>query len=246
VTEPAPIRALVVDYGGVLTVPIKMAFDAWLDAEQVSREAFTELIEEWRGDPGNPMHQLETGAISGDAFALELAARLRRRDGGGVSAAGLNERIFAGLAIDYDAFVMLRAARSAGLKTALLSNSWDFEYPWADLDPLLDVKIVSGEVGLRKPDPAIYAMAGERLGVPLAQCVFVDDIEANIEAARSLGMYGVLHTDLPATLSALVARVPALAPYLPDLPDLPDLSEPGVPDAPPASDSPRPHPQPGG
>ena len=72
---------------------------------------------------------------------------------------------------------MLRAARSAGLKTALLSNSWDFAYPWDELDPLLDVKIVSGEVGLRKPDPAIYRLAGGPPRPAVAECAFVDDIE---------------------------------------------------------------------
>jgi putative hydrolase of the HAD superfamily len=215
VTNP-PIRALVVDYGGVLTVPIKTAFDAWLDAEHVSPEAFGDLIREWRDAPDNPMHQLETGAINGDTFATALVARLRRIDGAPVPPDGLIDRIFADLVLDHDSFVMLHAARSAGLKTGLLSNSWDMTYPWADLDPLLDVKIVSGDVGLRKPDPAIYEMAGAELGVPLTQCAFVDDIERNVEAANALGMYAVLHTDLATTLAALVARVPELAPYLPE------------------------------
>jgi putative hydrolase of the HAD superfamily len=234
-----PIRALVVDYGGVLTVPIKTAFDAWLDAEHVSREDFGELIREWRDAPDNPMHQLETGAITGDTFAAALVARLRRIDGAPVPPDGLIDRIFAGLVLDYDSFVMLHAARSAGLKTGLLSNSWDMTYPWADLDPLLDVKIVSGAVGLRKPDPAIYEMAGAELGLPLTQCAFVDDIEVNVEAANALGMFAVLHTDLPTTLAALLTRVPELAPYLPDPPD------PGPRSSPTGSDR-IPNPRPGG
>jgi HAD superfamily hydrolase (TIGR01509 family) len=112
---------------------------------------------------------------------------------------------------------MLSAARSAGLRTALLSNSWGsaMEYPWADLEPLLDVQIVSGAVGLRKPDPAIYQLAAGELGLPLTQCAFVDDLEHNVDAARELGMFAVLHTDLDSTLAALVAGVPELAPYLP-------------------------------
>ena len=96
-------------------------------------------------------------------------------------------------------------------------------YPWADLDPLLDVRVVSGDVGLRKPDPTIYRLAAEQLGLELTQCAFVDDLQPNIDAARELGMYAVLHTDLPTTLAGLVAGVPELAPYLPDLLDVPDI-----------------------
>jgi epoxide hydrolase-like predicted phosphatase len=214
------IRALVVDYGGVLTVPIRTAFDAWLEADRVDPEAFAALIEEWRAEPDNPMHRLETGELSPDEFAHYLVRKLRRSDGSELPADGLNDRIFAALDVDPDAFVMLRAARSAGLKTALLSNSWDFAYPWDQLDPLLDVKIVSGHVGLRKPDPAIFALAAEQLGVPLDQCAFVDDIEHNVQAAAELGMHALLHTDLATTLAALTELVPALAPYLPQTDDV--------------------------
>ena len=209
------IRALVVDYGGVLTVPIRTAFEAWLEADRIDPETFGALLEEWRAEPDNPMHRLETGELSPDDFADHLVAKLQRTDGAPLAAAGLNDRIFAALHVDADAFVMLHAARSAGLKTALLSNSWDFSYPWDQLDPLLDVKIVSGEVGLRKPDPAIFALAADELGVPLEQCVFVDDIEPNVHAAADLGMHVVHHTDLATTLAALTELVPALAPYLP-------------------------------
>jgi putative hydrolase of the HAD superfamily len=209
------IRALVVDYGGVLTVPIRAAFEAWLEADRIDPETFTTLIEEWRAEPDNPMHRLETGELSPDDFADYLAAKLQRTDGSPLDAAGLNDRIFAAMHVDADAFVMLRAARSAGLKTALLSNSWDFAYPWDQLDPLLDVKVVSGDVGLRKPDPAIFALAAEQLGVRFDECAFVDDIEPNVQAAADLGMHAVLHTDLATTLAALTELVPALAPYLP-------------------------------
>ncbi len=67
-------------------MPIKATFDAWLDAEHVSPEAFGELIEEWRDAPDNPMHQLETGAITGDTFATAWSRRLRRIDGAAVPA----------------------------------------------------------------------------------------------------------------------------------------------------------------
>jgi putative hydrolase of the HAD superfamily len=218
------VRALIVDYGGVLTAPIRDTFDAWLAADGIEPESFGALLEEWRADPGNPMHGLETGSVTPDEFAAYLVGRLRRSDGGTIAVEGLYDRIFAGMHVDPDAFVMLRAARSAGLKTALLSNSWDFVYPWDELDPLLDVKVVSAEVGMRKPDPAIYTLAADRLGVDASDCVFVDDIEHNVTAAAELGMVGVLFTDLPTTLATLAQRVPVLAPYLPAGQTVPDES----------------------
>lgn len=217
------IKALVVDYGGVLTVPIRTAFEAWLSAEEISPEEFVAVLVEWRDTPDNPMHRLETGAITDDEFSAELTARLRRADGAAVPPVGLVERMFHALELDRDALVMLSAARSAGLRTALLSNSWGsaMTYPWVDLEPLLDIRVISGDVGLRKPDPAIYHLVSNQLGLPLDQCAFVDDLEPNIEMARRLGMYAVLHTDLPTTLGALVVGVPELAPYLPAVPDQP-------------------------
>jgi putative hydrolase of the HAD superfamily len=208
------IRALVVDYGGVLTVPLRSVFEAWLEADRIEPDSFSALLEEWRAEADNPMHRLETGHLEPDAFADHLVSRLRRTDGTALPAAGLNERIFAAMHVDADAFVMLRAARAAGLKTALLSNSWDFAYPWDELDPLLDVKVVSGEVGLRKPDPAIYRLAADQLDVELEECVFVDDLEPNTQAATELGMHAVLHTDLASTLAQLAELVPSLTPHL--------------------------------
>jgi putative hydrolase of the HAD superfamily len=209
------IKALVVDYGGVLTVPLRQAFDAWLEQEQVTPQEFVDLLVEWRDRPDNPMHRLETGQLSEDEFATAVTERLRRTDGATVPPAGLIGRMLRGLEFDRDALVMLQAARAAGLRTGLLSNSWGMAmYPWADLEPLLDVQVVSGQVGLRKPDPAIYQLAAGELGLTPSQCAFVDDLQHNVDAARELGMFAVLHTDLPSTLAALVAGVPEMAPYL--------------------------------
>jgi putative hydrolase of the HAD superfamily len=209
------IKALVVDYGGVLTVPLRAAFDAWLEQEQVTPQEFVDLLVEWRDLPDSPMHRLETGHLSEDEFATAVTERLRRTDGAAVPPAGLVARMLHGLEFDRDALVMLKAARAAGLRTGLLSNSWGMAmYPWADLEPLLDVQVVSGQVGLRKPDPAIYRLAADQLGLQPSQCAFVDDLQHNVDAARELGMFAVLHTDLPSTLAALAAGVPELAPHL--------------------------------
>ena len=66
--------------------------------------------------------------------------------------------------------------------------------------------MISSEVGLRKPDPAIYELAAERLGLPPAACVYVDDLPGNLKPARALGMATVLHRgDAEATLAEIGA-----------------------------------------
>lgn len=76
------VRALVVDYGGVLTAPIRDTFDGWLARDGIDPDSFAALIEEWRVDPDNPMHGLETGSVTSEEFAAYLVSRLRRTDGG--------------------------------------------------------------------------------------------------------------------------------------------------------------------
>jgi putative hydrolase of the HAD superfamily len=99
---------------------------------------------------------------------------------------------------------LIRTLRGAGLRTALLSNSWGSgEYPRADFPELFDVVVISGEVGMRKPEEAIFLHAAQALGLAPAECVFVDDMQANVTAAAALGMTGVLHHDPATTVAAL-------------------------------------------
>ncbi len=85
----------------------------------------------------------------------------------------------------------------------MLSNSWgEDRYDSAMLAELFDAWVISGEVGLRKPDPAIYELAAERLGLAPDACVFVDDLPGNLKPALALGMATVLHRgDAAATLA---------------------------------------------
>ena len=112
----------------------------------------------------------------------------------GVEPAGLVDRMFGGMGLDHAMVDGVRAARAAGLRTGLLSNSWgDDRYAHDVIDELFDDQVISSEVGLRKPDPAIYALAAERLGLPAEACVFVDDLPGNLKPARALGMATVVH-----------------------------------------------------
>ncbi|ASO22489.1 HAD superfamily hydrolase (TIGR01509 family) [Actinoalloteichus hoggarensis] len=97
---------------------------------------------------------------------------------------------------------VVRSARAAGLRTALLSNA---EGRRADdgLDELFDAVVISGEVGLSKPDPQIYRLTAERLGLSTVECVFVDDLRGNVTGAVLAGMVGIHHQTVPATVAEL-------------------------------------------
>jgi putative hydrolase of the HAD superfamily len=145
----------------------------------------------------------ETGHISEDDFCRAFASRLERLSGRRIAPRGLVARLF-DVRID-DAMVgAVAAARRAGLRTGLLSNSWGHSlYPRELLDELFDAVVLSGDVGLRKPDPAIFELTTSRLGVSAPECVFVDDDLGHLEAAAARGMTTVLHHAPEATRAEL-------------------------------------------
>ncbi|GAA3434525.1 HAD-IA family hydrolase [Kutzneria kofuensis] len=95
------------------------------------------------------------------------------------------------------------AAREAGIRTALLSNADGPGEPIPWLDRLFQVLVFSGDVGVAKPDAAIYRLAVERLGLEPGECVFVDDLAVNVRGAVAAGLVGVHHTSIPSTLAEL-------------------------------------------
>jgi epoxide hydrolase-like predicted phosphatase len=152
---------------------------------------------------GSPMHGLERGELSVTEFERHLASRLRRADGSEIQAAGLLTRAFAAMRPETGMVAAVRAAKSQSVRTGLLSNSWGLDYDRAGWDELFDAVVISGEVGLRKPEPAIYRLAADRLGMRPDECVFVDDIAANVRAAVDAGMVGVHHTSVESTIAEL-------------------------------------------
>jgi putative hydrolase of the HAD superfamily len=187
--------ALIVDYGGVLTTPlqdamVRFAEDTGIELQDLVRAAlgaYADVDDEL-------VVAFETGRISEDEFSDAFARRLSDASGVVVESKGLVRRIFAGLELEEAMVSALASARAAGLKTGLLSNSWGMSlYPRELLSELFDAVVVSGEVGVRKPDPAIFALITERLGVAPARCVFVDDYPGHVQSAQTAGMTAVLH-----------------------------------------------------
>jgi putative hydrolase of the HAD superfamily len=192
---------LIVDYGGVLTTDVFASFRAFCEAEGLPPDA---VRDRFRSDPQarELLAGLETGALEAAELEPRFAALLE------VQSERLIERLFGGLRPDATMIDGVRAVRRDGVRTGLLSNSWGaaLAYDKALLEELFDAWVISSEVGLRKPDPAVYELAAERLGLPPAACVFVDDLPGNLKPARALGMATVLHRgDAAATLAEVRA-----------------------------------------
>lgn len=204
-TPPSALRGLVVDWGGVLTSSLSDAMGAWCESDGIAYDDFRQVMRGWLGEgaAANPVHALERGELEVPHFEAELAARLRTRDGQPVSPEGLLTRMFAGFHREPGMVGVVRRARAAGLRTALLSNSWGLDYPREEWDVLFDAVVISGEVGMRKPDVAIYRYAADRLGLPPEACVMVDDLPPNVRGAAAAGMVGVHHVDTATTVAEL-------------------------------------------
>ena len=186
------VRALFFVYGGTLTVSAPKALGEFCRAEGLDEATFLTLLTDWTANP-SPVQQLERGELSIPDFERVFAAELRTVDGRPVQARGLVARLHAKVEVDSTMEALLHRARSAGVHTALLSNSWNFDYDLRDWYQIFDTVVVSGAVGMRKPEPEIYRFAAGLIGVPLEQCVMVDDSPANIEGALAAGMVGLHH-----------------------------------------------------
>jgi epoxide hydrolase-like predicted phosphatase len=205
------LRALIVDWGGVLTSPLQDSMTAWCDADGIDYVEFRAVMKDWLGTSYgedaavNPIHALERGEMDVPDFEHELGTRLHTLDGQPVETTGLLTRMFAGFDPLPTMIEAVRHAKNAGLSTALLSNSWGNEYPREGWTELFDVVVISGEVGMRKPEPEIFELTARRLGLSPPQCVFVDDLMPNIRGASGVGMTGVHHVTPQQTLDELEA-----------------------------------------
>lgn len=188
-------RALLLDYGGVLTPSVgRQLRDFEVDHELPKGTMFAALAEAYgSGGDDSDIALLERGELAIEAFEQRLAATFAQQ-GHDVPAEGLVTRLFATLAPHGRIWDATRRLRQAGVGTAVLSNSWGVgSYPTDLMGEHFDDVVISAEVGLRKPDPAIFHLAAERLDVSVEACVFVDDLDVNVEVARSLGMVGIHH-----------------------------------------------------
>jgi len=192
-----PRRALIVDYGGVLTTNIWAAFGNFCEREGLERDAVLQLF---RSNPEAlaTLRGLETGELADDEFERRFGALV-----GVENHEGLIARMFSDLRPEESMITAVRTARGQGIATGLITNSWGLGiYDRAPTD-LFDAAVISGEVGLHKPQPEIYLLACEKLEVEPAAAVFVDDLRENVEGAEAVGMTAILHRDPAKTVAQL-------------------------------------------
>jgi putative hydrolase of the HAD superfamily len=191
-------RGLLVDYGGVLTTDVFSSFTAFCQAEGLEPDL---VAHHFRSNPEarELLFELEVGSLSEEDFEPRFAAVI-----GVAEPAGLIDRLFAGMRPDYAMVNAVRAAKDAGVRTGVISNSWGKgRYDRSQFPVLFDGVVISGEVGLRKPEPRMYELGAEAIGLPPADCVFVDDLPGNLKPARELGMATVHHTSAEETIPQL-------------------------------------------
>lgn len=194
------VEAVVCDFGGVLTTPLFEAFgkiqeEFGIEAEDLA--AAMRALTERKGE--NPLFALERGEIGEDAFLAELGAMLAELLGRETQVHRFRMALFEGLEPNPPMIELMRELRGRGLRMAMLTNNVrEWEPLWRAMlpvDEIFEEVVDSGFVGCRKPEPRIYEITVERIGVPFERCLFVDDLEVNVEAARSLGMRAVRFED---------------------------------------------------
>jgi epoxide hydrolase-like predicted phosphatase len=206
------IRALISDFGGVLTTPLSASFLAYQEEAAVSLEELGRAMQragEVYGE--HPLYALERGEIAEAEFGRRLAEHL----GDGFDLDRLRHHLGQiepnPPMIDY-----VRELRRRGLRTALLTNNvreweplWRAKLP--ELDEIFELVVDSAFVGMRKPERRIYELTLERLGggIRAEECLFVDDLEVNCDGARALGMTAVRFEDAEQAIAELESALSA-------------------------------------
>jgi putative hydrolase of the HAD superfamily len=196
--DPNGVRTgLLIDWGGVLTTNLFASFQAYCVAAEIDPQT---LVGRFKADSGfrELLIALEKGELDEPGFELRFAGLL------GVEPTGLVDGLFAGVAPEEAMIEAVRRARKAGVKTALVSNSWGtHRYPHELFGEIFDGVVISGDEGIRKPSRRMYELGAERAGVAPERCVYVDDLPFNLTPAEKLGMATVHHTSAETTIPEL-------------------------------------------
>jgi putative hydrolase of the HAD superfamily len=198
VSGTAPIRAVISDFGGVLTNRLIEAFAAFQNETGITMEQLGRAMQRVAERDGEyPLFRLERGEISERNFLDDLAWGLEAELGHRPKLHRFREIYFDALHANEPMLELMRELRDRGMRMAILTNNVrEWEELWRGklpLDEIFEVIVDSAWVGLRKPEHAIYLLTIDRLGDGLepSDCLFVDDNELNVEAARELGMTAV-------------------------------------------------------
>lgn len=194
------IEAVISDFGGVLTSPLLDSFAAFQDSSGISLEQLGGAMVALGARHGaNPLFELETGRMTEAAFLQSLSDQLTADLGRRVELHGFGDRYFEHLHPNERLIGFMRELRARGYQMAICTNNVrEWERLWRaklPVDEIFDVVVDSAFVGTRKPEPRIYEITLERLGVKPGAALLVDDVEINCIAARELGMSAVWFRD---------------------------------------------------
>ena len=190
------IRAVISDFGGVLTTPIAESFVAYQRESGIPFEELGKALARLAEEHGeHPLYELEKGKLSEADFIAGLEREVGRKMG------SFRETYFANLHPNGRMIEYMRELKARGLQMALLTNNvreweplWRAKLP--DIDEIFEVVVDSAFVGMRKPERGIYELTLERLdGISAGECLFLDDFEANCQAAVEVGMNAVRFVD---------------------------------------------------
>lgn len=204
-------RAVVTDFGGVLTTSLREAFLAWEDASGIPLAALgTAMAQLTERQGAHPLFELECGRITEATFLADLGAQLSVDREEPVDMTDFTETYFRNLSPNTVLLDYLARLKADGVRLALLTNNVrEWEPRWRAMlpvDELFDVVVDSAYVGMRKPDERIYRLTCDRFGVAPEVCAFIDDFEHNCEAARAVGLHPVWYQgDDEATIAAVDA-----------------------------------------
>ncbi len=200
---------LICDFGGVLTSPIQEGFLAYQEESGVTLERLGTALGRAAEEHGeHPLFELERGEIT----EVEFAARVQAHLEDGFDPIRLRTLYFERLRPNVEMVAYVRELRGRGVRAALLTNNvreweplWRAKLP--EIDDIFEVVVDSAFVGMRKPDPRIYELTLELLGTAADDCVFLDDLDVNCQAARELGMATVRFEDTDSAIAAVKAAL---------------------------------------
>ena len=197
------IRAVISDFGGVLTTPLLRSFAAFQDETGISAESLGRAMQRIAERDGeHPLFELERGRMSEAVFLDRLRDELEVELGHRPQLHRFREIYFDALEPNEPMIELMRRLRDSRLRMALLTNNVrEWEPLWRSMlpvDEIFELIVDSAFVGLRKPETEIYELTLARLrerdglgDLETSECLFVDDVEVNVEAARRLGMRAV-------------------------------------------------------
>jgi putative hydrolase of the HAD superfamily len=191
------IRAVISDFGGVLTTPLFKSFAAFQDETGIAADALGRAMQRISDrDGAHPLFQLERGRLTESEFLDLLRAELVAELGHEPELHRFSEIYFEALDPNEAMVELMRDLKGRGYRMALLTNNVrEWEPLWRAMlpvDEIFELVVDSAFVGMRKPDREIYELTLERLGgIAAESCLFVDDVADNVASARELGMKAV-------------------------------------------------------